>query len=224
MIFYVAAYRNSTTIESTWQSLIGQTHEEAVERMQEATPGNPLPPAPYESVIQKVQNIGHRVGFDSSIFPVQWLLTELGRYSIEYGQDGEIGASSIWPVKLFLDLDLPHPEIFRALETIFDAQEVGFTGNNRLRVIELILYAVNHWLRKIKISNDGFALGRDGLWDQIRDLLTRCETALPPPSQALGNVNPGGADVADIRRGLRMQLRELDGLGERFMAGGSLLS
>lgn len=183
------------------------------------TPDSVVPPAPYESIVQKVQTISHRVGADSSVMPHRWLLKELARYSIEAGQDGHIGASPVWPVKLFLDLNVPHAEVILSLEEIFDAQEVGFTGNKRLRVIEYILYAVDNWQKKSKVSGGLQAVRAGGIWQQIRDLLSRCEEALPPPAHSTGNLNPGGADVADIRRELRVQKREVEALGDRGPSG-----
>lgn len=219
ILFYLADHRNKSDIESTWQSLIDQTHNDAIQRGIEMTPDNIVPPAPYESVIQMIQSISHRVGADSSVMPHRWLLKEIARYSIDAGQDDRIGASPVWPVKLFLDLNVPHVEVILSLEEIFDTQEVGFTGNKRLRVIEFILYAIDHWQKRSKVTGGVQSLRADSIWAQVRDLLSRCEEALPPATHGGANMNPGGADVADIRREIRVQRREVEALGERSASG-----
>ncbi|KAH6685905.1 nucleoporin Nup157/170 [Plectosphaerella plurivora] len=216
VIFFFADFRNKSAIESTWQALINQAHEEAVQAF--LSSDNGIAPAPYESVIQKIQSIAHRIGSDSSVMPHRWLLKELARYSIDAEQDGNIGASPVWPVKLFLDLNVPHAEVIISLEEIFDAQEVGFTGNKRLRVMEFIIYAVESWRRKTQVSGGFQSMRADGTLAQIRDLLSRCEEALPPVGHS-GNLNPGGADVSEIRRELKTQKREIEGLGERGASG-----
>ncbi|EEY15024.1 conserved hypothetical protein [Verticillium alfalfae VaMs.102] len=218
LIYHVADYRNSTTVETTWASLIEQTHDEATRRMQEAGPGISALLTPYESVSQKVLNIAHRVSLDSFVFPIKFLVAALSRYSIEYGQDGQIGANPVWPITIFFELKVSHITILNALEDIFNAQDVGFTGNNRIRVIELIVYVVDSWQKECKRRANSTARG-DAVWQSMKELLDSCEEALPPASMSMGNLNPGGADVADIRREVRTVRREVEALSDRGPAG-----
>ncbi|KAG7138411.1 Nucleoporin like protein [Verticillium longisporum] len=218
LIYHVADYRNSTTVETTWASLIEQTHDEATRRMQEAGPGISALLTPYESVSQKVLNIAHRVSLDSFVFPIKFLVAALSRYSIEYGQDGQIGANPVWPITTFFELKVSHITILNALEDIFNAQDVGFTGNNRIRVIELIVYVVDSWQKECKRRANSTARG-DAVWQSTKELLDSCEEALPPASMSMGNLNPGGADVADIRREVRTVRREVEALSDRGPAG-----
>ncbi|UKZ82578.1 hypothetical protein TrVFT333_010370 [Trichoderma virens FT-333] len=190
LIYHTANYRNPTTISSTWDNLIQQTHDEAV--------------------TSKIQNIAHHTSLDSFVFPIQTLLPQLCRYAVAYQQDTTIGADPTWPVQLFLSLGVSHDMIVRVLESIFDTQDYGFSGMVRNRIVEIIVYVVNDWVAEVRRRGGA---GKGGsLGPSISDLLQRCEAALPGPGQ--GN-NNGGADLADVRRVLRMLRREVAGLVER---------
>ncbi|ROT42235.1 nucleoporin Nup157/170 [Sodiomyces alkalinus F11] len=214
LIYDAANYHNTATVKQTWSNLIEQTHEEATIRLQEAGEGVAVVAAQYESVSDKILTIAHRVHLDSAIFPIEFVLSELCRYSLDYRQDGEIGAQPTWPVSLFVRLKVPYQQIVRSLENVFDRQETGFTGNRRIRVIELIVFAAEAWQKETRrhgaVTNNG-----EITWNSVRDLLTRCEAALPSPGQPQANLNPGGADVADLRRELRTVRRDVEGLVER---------
>ncbi|KAM0247373.1 hypothetical protein ACHAQJ_009859 [Trichoderma viride] len=210
LIYHTANYRNPTTISSTWDSLIQQTHAEVMARHEAMDAGMPLPPLPYEAVTSKIQNIAHHTSLDSFVFPIQTLLPQLCRYAVTFQQDTTIGADPTWPVQLFLSLGVSHDMIVRVLESIFDTQDYGFSGMVRNRVIEIIVYAVNDWVAEVR-RRGGAAKG-GSLGPSVGDLLQRCEAALPPAGQ--GN-NNGGADLADVRRVLRMLRREVAGLVER---------
>ncbi|KAI8273865.1 Nucleoporin NUP170 [Colletotrichum sp. SAR11_240] len=216
LIYHSADYRNPSTISQTWVSLIEQIHQEAVDRMEEAGPGIPVLPSPYESVSVKVQNIAHRTSLDSFIFPVPVLLPEVCRYAVEYHQDAEIGADPTWPVQLFISLGVSHDMVTRVLESVFDTQDYGFSGNNRNRIIELIVFAVDVWQREVKRRGGASLKGDGAIGAWVKDLLSRCESSLPPAGHGS---NPGGADLAEVRRRLRAVRREVDGLVERGPSG-----
>lgn len=163
----------------------------------------------------KIQNIAHRTSLDSFVFPIQTLLPEVCRYSVTFKQDSSIGAESTWPVQLFLNLGVSHDMIVRILEDIFDTQDYGFSGSALNRIIELIVYVVNEWVAEVR--RRGGAGGKaSAVGPAVAELLGRCEAALPPPGY--GN-NPGGADLADIRRVLKTLRREVAGLVERAPTG-----
>ncbi|TEA18290.1 Nucleoporin NUP170 [Colletotrichum sidae] len=216
LIYHSADYRNPSTISQTWVSLIEQIHEEAVLRMEEAGPGIPVLPSPYESVSVKVQNIAHRTSLDSFIFPVAVLLPEICRYSVEYHQDAEIGADPTWPVQLFISLGVSHDMVTRVLESVFDTQDYGFSGNARNRIIELIVFAVDNWQKDVKRRGGASVKGDGAIGTWVKDLLSRCEASMPPAGQGS---NPGGTDLAEVRRHLRAVRREVDGLVERGPSG-----
>ncbi|EMT70027.1 hypothetical protein FOC4_g10008467 [Fusarium odoratissimum] len=210
LIYHVADYRNHMTISGTWSNLIQQTHDEVMSRLENSEPGMTSPPLPYD----KIQNIAHRTSLDSFIFPIQDLLPELCRYAVAYQQDATIGADPTWPVQLFLTLGVSHDMIVRVLEGVFDSQDYGFSGSVRNRMIELIVYVVNDWVAEARRRGGAGKGGAIG--PSVADLLKRCDAALPPPGH--GN-NAGGADLADVRRVLKLLKREVDGLSQRVPTG-----
>ncbi|EFY99909.1 nuclear pore complex subunit Nup170 [Metarhizium robertsii] len=214
LIYHTANYRNPTTIAGTWSNLIQQTHDEVMARQENPEPGMPTPPLPYEAVTSKIQNIAHHTSLDSFVFPIQTLIPELCRYAVAYQQDATIGADPTWPVQLFLTLGVSHDMIVRVLENIFDTQDYGFSGMARNRIIEIIAYVVNDWVADVRRRGGAGKGGSIG--PSVADLVSRCESALPPPGQ--GN-NNGGMDLADIRRVLRALRREISGLIERVPTG-----
>ncbi|KAK5991337.1 Nuclear pore protein [Cladobotryum mycophilum] len=211
LIYHTANYRNPTTISGTWENLIQQTHDEVMARHEATEPGMPSPPLPYEAVTSKIQNIAHHTSLDSFVFPIQTLLPQLCRYAVAYQQDATIGADPTWPVQLFLSLGVSHDMIVRVLENIFDTQDYGFSGTVRNRMIEVIVYVVNDWVAEVRRRGGA---GKGGsLGPSVGDLLQRCEGALPAAGHGSNN---GGADLADVRRVLRMLRREVAGLVDRL--------
>ncbi|KAK1244474.1 hypothetical protein MKX07_003273 [Trichoderma sp. CBMAI-0711] len=211
LIYHTANYRNPTTISATWENLIQQTHDEVMARHDALEAGMQPPPMPYEVLTSKIQNIAHHTSLDSFVFPIQTLLPQLCRYAVTCQQDATIGADPTWPVQLFLSLGVSHDMIVRVLESIFDTQDYGFSGMVRNRVIEIIVYVVSDWVAEVR-RRGGAAKG-GSLGPSVSDLLQRCEAALPLPGQGHNN---GGADLADVRRVLRMLRREVAGLVERL--------
>lgn len=177
------------------------------------------PPLPYESVSSKIQNIAHRTSLDSFVFPIQTLLPELCRYAVAYEQDATIGADPTWPVQLFLSLGVSHDMIVRVLENVFDTQDYGFSGPVRNRMIELIVFAVRDWVAEVRRRGGGGGKGYAGMGMSVAELLQRCEAAMPAPGHGS---NHGGAELAEVRRGLKALRREVAALVERVPPGGSL--
>lgn len=214
IIYHTADYHNSTTIAGTWTNLIYETHEEVTARID--APGAHLEtnPQPYEVVSTKVQGIAHSTSLDSFVFPIQMLIPELCKYAVAYQQDANIGADPTWPVQLFLTLGVSHDMITRVLENVLDAQDYGFVGPLRSRLVELIVYVVNDWVAEVRRrggAGKGSAIG-----PSVGELLGRCMEALPPAGQGHNN---GGADLSDVRRVLRTLSREVAGLVERVPTG-----
>ncbi|PHH63665.1 hypothetical protein CDD81_5646 [Ophiocordyceps australis] len=214
LMYHLANYRNPSTILTTWTSLIEQIHDEVMSRRARVEEGAPPPPLPYEAVSGKIQNIAHRTSLDSFVFPIENLVPELCRYALVNQQDGTIGADPSWPIQLFLVLGVSHDMLLRVLEGVFETQDYGFSGMARNRIIEMIVYLVNDWVAEMRRRGGNGKGVSVGPW--VGDLLTRCEQALPPPGQGS---NPGGADLADVRRVLRTLRREVSGLIERVPTG-----
>lgn len=132
-IFYLADYRNSADIKSTWQHLIQDLHDATVER------GTPQP---YEAVIEKVRSLGARLRMSETVFPVRELLPLLERYSLEHQR--QVNASH-WVVDLFLDLGVPHEQLYGVLEAIYYNDEAPFHGSNRRIIGADLLYLLEAW-------------------------------------------------------------------------------
>jgi nuclear pore complex protein Nup155 len=214
LIYHIADFRNATTISQTWEHLIRQTHDEIMEKLENETVQNSGVPMPYEALSSRIQNIAHQTSLDSFVFPIQTLLPLLCQYAVAEGQDVSINADPAWPVQLFLHLGVSHDMIVRVLENIFDTQDYGFSGNTRNRIIELIVYVVRDWvadMRRRGGSGKGSSIG-----PTVGELLARCESALPAPGYGS---NPGGGELADIRRVLKTLRREVAGLVERVPTG-----
>ncbi|SPN98488.1 related to NUP170 - nuclear pore protein [Cephalotrichum gorgonifer] len=216
LIYHAADYRNPTTIAETWASLIDQAHEDAV-----GAPEGSDAPLPYESVSVKVQNIAHRTACDTVIFPISTLLPEICRYACAQRQDASIGADPTWPVQLFLGVGVSHDVVVRVLEHVFDTQDYGFSVMaRRTRLIELIAYVVDSWSKEVRRRGGGGGLGggaKIGMGAGVVELLERCEAGLPAPP---GGSNPGGMEVAELRRVIRTLRREVGSLVERM--GGTM--
>lgn len=181
--------------------------------MVEAGANDPGAPLPYEAVSSKIQSIAHHMSLDSFVFPIATLLPELCRYAVAEGQDATVGADPCWPVRLFLTLGVSHDMVVRVLEGVFETEDWGFRGAARTRIIELIVFAVGEWaadLRRRGGATKGSAIG-----PAVGELLQKCETELPAPGRGH---NPGGGDLADVRRVLRALRREVAGLVERMPA------
>jgi nuclear pore complex protein Nup155 len=216
LIYHAADYRQPATIAGTWANLIQQAHDEVVARMQagaKAVPGTPLP---YESVSVKIQEIAHRTSCDTIIFPVNVLLPEVCQYAVANQQDAHIGADPAWPVQLFLSVGISHDLITRILENVYDTQDYGFAGVARTRLIELIMFVVDAWVKDVRRRGAGPSRGSNMIGAGVRELLERCEADLPAPGHGQ---NTGGADLNEVRRQLRQVRRDMDSLAERMATG-----
>ena len=227
LIFHAADFRNAATIAQTWNSLFQQTHEEVVEqwsqhRQRLAVDGGRNsaslvpPPQPYEKLILQVQEVCHRSGNDSFIFPVSHLLPEICRYAYENEQDGRLNADVNWPVLLFLNLGVSHDLLARVLQQMFEAQEVPFRGPiARTRLAEWIALVLSRWVGEL--SRRGAEAARLDPW--VADLVSECEVFALQVSDGPGSAgrarNPGGLDPRDVMRNLRQARKAIDG----FVAG-----
>jgi len=143
------------------------------------------------------------------------LLPELCAYAATHQQDATIGADPVWPVHLFLSVGVSHDIIVRVLEHVLDTQDNGFSGNRRVRLVELLLFSLDTWAKELRRrgGKSGAAMGPG-----IVELLEKCAALLQQP----GLTNPGGKDVANMRTEARRLAREVAAQAERVQAGGSL--
>ena len=133
LIYNVADHRNPSDIQSTWQSLIEQTHQEA-EASGEVEP--------YEAVSLKVRSLGSRLRLADATFSPPMLLPILERYALEY-QRGKGPAT--WVVDLFIDLEVPFEYLVPVLEQLYYANEQPFQGKNRRVLANDLVYVLARW-------------------------------------------------------------------------------
>ncbi|KAI1076826.1 nucleoporin-domain-containing protein [Whalleya microplaca] len=221
IIYHVADFRNSTTISQTWSNLIQQTHDEIAEqwtafnaeRRSRGAQVGESPPQPYEKLVTQIEDICHRASNDSFIFPVPTLLPEVGRYALENGQDGRIGADANWPVAAFLSLGVSHDLVVRVLEAAFEAQEVPFRGGGRARVAQWIAFAVAQWVRDL--SRHGGRPGGEAarLEPWVGELVAECDAWVTANLNLIARGgNEGGAHPGDLQRNLREVRRNVEAL------------
>lgn len=134
-IFYLADYRNSADIKSTWQHLIQDLHDATVER------GHPQP---YEAVVEKVRSLGSRLRMSETVFSIRDLVPLLERYTLEHQRHV---LATHWVVDLFLDLGVPHEQLFGVLEAIYYNDEAPFHGSNRRIIGADLLYLLELWFQ-----------------------------------------------------------------------------
>jgi nuclear pore complex protein Nup155 len=110
---------------------------------------------------------------------------------------------------------MSHDIVVRVLEHVLDTQDHGFTGNRRLRLVELLLFSIDAWAKELRRRG-----GKGGatMGPGMVELLERCSTLL----QQQGLTNPGGKDVAHLRTETRRLIREVTAQVERVQTGGSL--
>lgn len=135
-IFYLADYRNSADIKSTWQHLIQDLHDATVER------GTPQP---FEAVIEKVRSLGSRLRMSETVFPIRELVPLLERYSLEHQRHLN---GKHWVIDLFLDLGIPHESLYGVLEAMYYNDEAPFQGTNRRIIGADLLYLLEAWFQE----------------------------------------------------------------------------
>jgi nuclear pore complex protein Nup155 len=157
-IFYLADYRNSADIKTTWQHLLQDIHDDTVQR------GQALP---YETVIEKIRSLGSRLRMSEIIFPIPVLLPMLERYALEF-QRG-VGPST-WVVDLFLDLEVTHEALYSVLEAMFYNDEAPFQGSNKRFIASDLLYLIQRWYSDT-IRLGGTVFGNDAMAARISEML-----------------------------------------------------
>lgn len=162
--------------------------------------GSSLPPMPYEVLVSKIRNIGHRTAMNDRVFPVATLLPELCRYATANGQDGSHGADPSWPVRVFLSLDVPFDTITRILQRLLISQDYGFSGNARFRVVELVVFTLDQWFADVR--RRGGASRTSGISSSVGELLDKCREAVHGHSRrdASEDLRILGVDVARLTR------------------------
>ncbi|KAF2141417.1 uncharacterized protein K452DRAFT_309183 [Aplosporella prunicola CBS 121167] len=160
-IYQCADYRNPADIRATWQNLLEQTHDRAVENNN----------TPWEMVAETVRSLGPKLGLSDTTFNIAMVLPLLERYAITH-QRG-VGPSS-WVVDVFLDLGVPHESIVASLEATFYNNEAPFAQRQRRWIANDIVYVVERWYDE-STRVGGFAFGEVENAASVQELLRAVE-------------------------------------------------
>ncbi|GFG06808.1 probable nucleoporin C890.06 [Aspergillus udagawae] len=169
-IFYLADYRNSADIRSTWQHLFQDLHDETLAKGE---------PQPYEAVIEKVRSLGSRLRMSETVFPIKDLLPMLERYALEHQRD--VGPPT-WIVDLFLDLGVAHETIYAVLEAMYYTDEAPFHGSNRKFIAKDLLYLIEVWYHET-VRLGGIVFGSDAVAERISETLLLLQQGGIAPEQ-----------------------------------------
>ena len=151
LIFHVADHRNPADIKACWQSLIKQASEQT-----QALYGRQA--RPWESVGEKVRELGHRLDVNDPTFSIQTLLPMLERY---FMQAQEHSPPATWALDLFLDLDVPHETLLPVMEQMYYGNEQPFVGNKRKILAGQMVYLLKSWLEESERKGERVAFGSE---------------------------------------------------------------
>ena len=170
-IFYAADYRVSAFIKTTWERLLQDVHEKAVQR------GTPQP---YEAVIDKVRSLGGRLRMSPTVFPVSMLVPMLERYALEHQR--RTALTSTWIVDLFLDLGVPDETLYGVLELMYYNDEAPFQGPNRSFIGMDLVYLIERWFHE-STRLGGNVFGSSVLAERVLETLQLLQQGGLPPMQ-----------------------------------------
>ncbi|KAH0082173.1 nucleoporin-domain-containing protein, partial [Aureobasidium melanogenum] len=160
LIYHCADHRNPADIQSTWQLLIEQVHQEAENSDQMR---------PFEAVALKVRSLGQRLHAAEATFPIPILLPMLLRYALEYQNNA---ASPMWVMDTFLELDIRPSALVPVIEQMYYTNEQPFVGRHRRILAADLIYLVQAWLRESERHGDSVLFGSDDSAAGIDELLT----------------------------------------------------
>ncbi|KAG9684501.1 nucleoporin-domain-containing protein, partial [Aureobasidium melanogenum] len=160
LIYHCADHRNPADIQSTWQLLIEQVHQEAEnsDQMQ-----------PFEAVALKVRSLGQRLHAAEATFPIPILLPMLLRYALEFQNNA---ASPMWVMDTFLELDIRPSVLVPVVEQMYYTNEQPFVGRHRRILAADLIYLIQAWLRESERHGDSVLFGSDDSAAGIDELLT----------------------------------------------------
>ncbi|KAF2484967.1 Non-repetitive/WGA-negative nucleoporin C-terminal-domain-containing protein [Neohortaea acidophila] len=137
VIYQVADHRNPADIKASWQSLIDQIDDQARAQFGKQA-------LAWESVGEKVRELGRRLNVNDATFPIQTLVPMLERYFIE---PRENKPPLTWVPDLFLDLDIPHETLLPVMEQMYYGNEHPFTGAKRKLLAAQMVYLLQRWVK-----------------------------------------------------------------------------
>ena len=149
LIYQVADHRNPADIKASWQSLIDQTDDQTL-----AFHGRQA--LPWESVGEKVRELGRRLNVSDATFPIQTLVPMLERYS---ALPHEHTPPQNWVLDLFLDLEIPHETLLPVMEQMYYGNEHPFMGSKRKLLAAQMVYLLRSWFSESERRGERVAFG-----------------------------------------------------------------
>ena len=151
LIYQAADHRNPADIKASWQNLIDQTDSQS-----QAIYGRQA--APWESVGEKIRELGRRLNVNDATFPLQTLVPMLERYFMD-PREKQIPAT--WVPDLFLDLDIPHETLLPIMEQMYYGNEQPFTGSKRKILAGQMVYLMRSWFEDSERKGERVVLGSE---------------------------------------------------------------
>ncbi|KAK3680939.1 hypothetical protein LTR37_021025 [Vermiconidia calcicola] len=151
LIYQVADHRNPADIKATWQNLIDQTDDQS-----QALYGKQA--LSWESVGEKVRELGRRLNVSDATFTIQILLPMLERYAM---MPHDHKPPSTWAVDLFLDLDIPHETLLPVMEQMYYGNEHPFVGSKRKILAGQMVYLLRSWFEQSERRGERNAFGSE---------------------------------------------------------------
>ncbi|KAI8826080.1 Non-repetitive/WGA-negative nucleoporin C-terminal-domain-containing protein [Fimicolochytrium jonesii] len=127
--------------EQIWSELLRKTKESAIEANRDV----------FTVLQDKVREIGRRFISDENIFPIPFLVNQLEQECYQAVQQNRPAPEHGWAVKVFRQVKVPFPLLFRAYNEIFDAKLPPWSSPRALTfLLEDIAVLISDWLRERK--------------------------------------------------------------------------
>ena len=151
LIYQVADHRNPADVKASWESLISQTDDAA-----NALYGQQA--LSWESVGEKVRELGRRLNVSDATFPIQILVPMLERY---FMRPHEHKPPTTWVLDLFFDLEIPHETLLPVMEQMYYGNEQPFVGAKRKILAGQIVYLLQSWLKESERKGERVPFGSE---------------------------------------------------------------
>ncbi|KAK3049904.1 hypothetical protein LTR09_008824 [Extremus antarcticus] len=190
LIYQVADHRNPADIKATWQNLIDQTDDQS-----QALYGRSA--LSWETVGEKVRELGRRLNVSDATFPIQILLPMLERYAMA-AHDQKPPSS--WVLDLFLALEIPHETLLPVMEQMYYGNEHPFVGGKRRVLAGQMVYLMQSWFEESERRGERVPFGSEENMSVVSD----CAAALLRTGDLDGGARSGAEGlVGSVVRAMR---------------------
>lgn len=159
LIYQVADHRNPADIKATWQNLVDQTDDQS-----NALYGRQA--LSWETVGEKVRELGRRLNISDATFPIPILLPMLERYAMAAH---DTKPPPTWTLDLFLSLEIPHETLLPVLEQMYYGNEEPFVGRKRKILAAQIVYLIKSWWAASERRGDRLPFGSEESFGVVLD-------------------------------------------------------